>query len=649
LIGKLLGNRYEIIEKIGGGGMALVYKAKCHLLNRFVAVKILRGEFTSDEEFVKRFKRESQAAASLSHPNIVNIYDVGTDGEIYYIVMEYVKGKTLKQFIKEKGRLSADQTVEIAKQICLGLEHAHKNHIVHRDIKPHNILLTEDGIAKVTDFGIARAITSSTVTNTGNVMGSVHYFSPEQARGGYIDEKSDLYSLGIVMYEMITGKVPFEGESPISVALKHLQEDITPPSELGIEVPFFLERIINKTLQKNQSSRFNNATELLVDLNQWRKSASDAVEIGDIGNYSSDYSDSPTKKIAKINNMENDENKRTDEDQRDKKINKNKKSKPSKFMIFVAILSALLLITVAFGAYYVWNFANSFFNVAVVEVPSLTGESKDDAINLLREKNLKYDIIDEYNNSVEQGIVFSQVPESGLKVKENSVITIRVSKGNEVIEMPDLNEILARGSDIKIELEKIGLVQGQIDYDYSEQPKNTVIQQTPKAGTITRTGSVVTYVISHGPKINEVTVPRFVGMQLSEVISLMRELNLNTGEIKNVRLANFPPGAVVAQSVIPGTVVNPEHVINFDVNINDQSNQSGTFPRKVKLSIGLNGTRSQFVVKIIKKPFSENEEVVYENRHSRNDVDLELEYDITKPTTFFVYFDTDLVDTPRFD
>ncbi|MDD3850958.1 MAG: protein kinase, partial [Firmicutes bacterium] len=219
MIGKTLGNRYEIVEKIGSGGMSFVYKARCSLLNRYVAVKILRPEFTSDENFVKKFRQESQAAASLSHHNIVSIYDVGVDDDIYYIVMEYIEGKTLKQFIRERGRMNPHHAAEIAQQICKALVHAHNNHIVHRDIKPHNILVTKDGTAKVTDFGIARAVTSSTVTNTGSVIGSVHYFSPEQARGGYIDEKSDLYSLGIVLYEMVTGKVPFEGESPISIAL----------------------------------------------------------------------------------------------------------------------------------------------------------------------------------------------------------------------------------------------------------------------------------------------------------------------------------------------------------------------------------------------------------------------------------------------
>ena len=226
LIGKMLNNRYEILEKIGNGGMATVYKAKCHVLNRYVAIKILRDEFTTDEEFIKRFEVEAQSAASITHPNIVSVYDVGVDGNLYYIVMELIKGKTLKEIItEEKGPLPWKWSVNIASQIASALETAHKNHIIHRDIKPHNIIITEDGVAKVTDFGIAKAVSNSTITAFGTTIGSVHYFSPEHARGGYTDAKSDIYSLGVVMYEMLTGKVPFDADTAVSIALKHMQEE----------------------------------------------------------------------------------------------------------------------------------------------------------------------------------------------------------------------------------------------------------------------------------------------------------------------------------------------------------------------------------------------------------------------------------------
>jgi len=263
LIGTMLGNRYEIIEKVGGGGMAMVYRAKCHLLNRNVAVKILRDELISDKDLVSRFKRESQAVASLSHPNIVNVYDVGEVDDLYYMVMEMVEGKTLKKIIKEKGALHQEEIAHYSKQIAQALKHAHENYVIHRDIKPQNILITEDHRAKLTDFGIALSSSTNTLTNTGSLVGSVHYFSPEQARGGYTDAKSDLYSLGIVMYEMATGKLPFEGESPITVALKHLQEEPEPPSSINTTVSEGLESIIMKLIEKDQVSRFQSASSLI--------------------------------------------------------------------------------------------------------------------------------------------------------------------------------------------------------------------------------------------------------------------------------------------------------------------------------------------------------------------------------------------------
>ena len=266
LEGKIIGNRYEILEKIGNGGMATVYKAKCHVLNRYVAIKVLRDEFTTDEEFIKRFNTEAQSAASLTHPNIVSIYDVGNEGNLYYIVMELIQGKTLKEIIQEDGALPWKWSVNIAIQICSALEVAHKNNIIHRDIKPHNIIITEDGIAKVTDFGIAKAVSNSTITAFGTTIGSVHYFSPEHARGGYTDAKSDLYSLGIVMYEMLTGRVPFDADTPVSVALKHMPEKPVEPMKLNPSIPFEVNQVIMKAMQKEANLRYQSATEMLNDL-----------------------------------------------------------------------------------------------------------------------------------------------------------------------------------------------------------------------------------------------------------------------------------------------------------------------------------------------------------------------------------------------
>ena len=318
LKGRLLGNRYEILEKIGSGGMATVYKAKCHVLNRYVAIKILRDEFTTDEEFVKRFEVEAQSAASITHPNIVSIYDVGVDGNLHYIVMELIKGKTLKDIIvEERGPLPWKWSVNIAIQIASALETAHKNHIIHRDIKPHNIIITEDGVAKVTDFGIAKAVSNSTITAFGTTIGSVHYFSPEHARGGYTDEKSDIYSLGVVMYEMLTGRVPFDADTPVSVALKHMQEEPTPAIAVNPAVPIAVNDIIMKALKKDTNLRYQSATAMLIDLRRALKEPQ--------GNFvdNNEYVDFPTQRISTV--LDEDKNPRATD----------KKKKPNKFKEFI--------------------------------------------------------------------------------------------------------------------------------------------------------------------------------------------------------------------------------------------------------------------------------------------------------------------------
>lgn len=266
MIGHELGGRYEVIERIGGGGMALVYKAHDILLGRNVAIKVLRQQFVHDEEFIRRFRREAQSAASLSHSNVVSIYDVGQEDDIHYIVMEYVEGHNLDEIIKERAPLQVDEAVRIASQICDALDHAHQNQIIHRDIKPHNIMIGRNGRVKVTDFGIARAVTSTTITQTGSVVGSVHYFSPEHAKGVVTGEKSDLYSLGIVLYQMLTARLPFLGESPISVALKHLQEEFEEPREVNPLIPQSVENIILKSMRKNPQERYQSAKEMLQDL-----------------------------------------------------------------------------------------------------------------------------------------------------------------------------------------------------------------------------------------------------------------------------------------------------------------------------------------------------------------------------------------------
>lgn len=370
LKGRLLGNRYEIIEKIGSGGMATVYKAKCHVLNRYVAIKILRDEFTTDEEFIKRFEVEAQSAASITHPNIVSVYDVGADGNLYYIVMELIKGKTLKEIIvEEKGPLPWKWSVNIAGQIASALETAHKNHIIHRDIKPHNIIITEDGVAKVTDFGIAKAVSNSTITAFGTTIGSVHYFSPEHARGGYTDEKSDLYSLGVVMYEMLTGKVPFDADTAVSVALKHMQEEAVPPIEVNPNVPVAVNDIIMKALRKDTNLRYQNATAMLMDLRRALKEPNgDFVDNND---YQNDF---PTQRISTIGLEEESRNQKNE--------NAKNKKKPNKFVEFIkkhkvlsSIIGLILLFVITIGLTI--GISNAT-RPKDVEIPNLVGKTVEE-------------------------------------------------------------------------------------------------------------------------------------------------------------------------------------------------------------------------------------------------------------------------------
>ena len=372
LEGTVLGNRYEIIEKIGTGGMATVYKAKCKILNRFVAVKVLREEFTTDEEFIRRFNSEAQSAASLTHPNIVSIYDVGQEYNIYYIVMELVQGKTLKQIISKEGKLPWKWSVNIAIQIASALEAAHKNNIVHRDIKPHNIIITEDGIAKVADFGIAKAVSNSTITAFGTTIGSVHYFSPEHARGGYTDAKSDLYSLGVVMYEMLTGKVPFDADTPVSIALKHMQEEPVAPMKLNQSIPFAINQIILKAMKKDINERYQSATEMLKDLSMALKNPNgDFVETDD------GMEESFTKQIPIINDsqIKYTNNRRKQPTTKMRKLKQYFEDNPKVKVISIVALFVLIPLIALFLTMTIIN-ANS---VKSVQIPNIVGLTQDEA------------------------------------------------------------------------------------------------------------------------------------------------------------------------------------------------------------------------------------------------------------------------------
>ncbi|WP_026893906.1 Stk1 family PASTA domain-containing Ser/Thr kinase [Clostridiisalibacter paucivorans] len=654
MIGKLLGNRYEILEKIGGGGMALVYKAKCRLLNRYVAVKVLRPEFTNDEEFIDKFRKESQAAASLSHHNIVNIYDVGSEGSIYYIVMEYIKGKTLKKLINEKGKLEVNETIEISIQIAEALNHAHKNHIVHRDIKPHNIMVTDDGKIKVTDFGIARAATSSTVTNTSNVIGSVHYFSPEQARGGYTDAKSDIYSLGIVMYEMMTGRVPFQGESPISVALKHIQEDIIPPREIDKNVPENMERIIRKAVQKDQSLRYNSAEEILEDLRKVKngKGQESIIEF-------KDYNDSPTLVMPAVKEDVNINENRDKERRKIKKnhhnVNNNKRGKSRKITMLAIITAFIFSFAIAFGYFAL----KGYLKGEDIIVPDVEGLEQDVAKMKLENEGLKMVVKAERNDdTLKEGYIIEQMESPGNKVAEGFPIEVIVSKGVETVKVPDLlnltsNEAIISLNDLELE--------GEVSYENSEYPIGTVINQDPSAYEEVPKNTKVSFTVSNGPKKVYITMPNVVGLTKEKGESQLRAKGFEKVKVEEESNEEYDKGIIFWQSFPSGEEVEENITINLKISSglpipdeNNEQNENGdenseevseeVIVRTLTLQLPSDKEKYGDDVKVkIEKEENEERKTIYEKTHKLNEGGIKVPVSGKGKVKVIIYFDDEYI------
>lgn len=524
--GTVLGNRYELLERVGGGGMALVYKAKCNLLNRYVAVKILRQDFTNDEEFVKRFRIEAQSAASLSHPNIVSIYDVGQEGNIHYIVMEYVDGITLKDLITRYKKLDWKQSLKIAIQICSAIEHAHRNHIVHRDIKPHNILLTDNLIAKVTDFGIARAVSSSTITMVGSTIGSVHYFSPEQARGGYTDEKSDLYSLGITLYEMVTGKLPFDGDTPVAVALKHLQDEAVPPAEIDPAIPKGVNDIIMKAIRKDQSKRYHSASEMLHDLNSI---LSDPASF-----YVEDVitEDMPTKRVKTIGDAEI---AKRNEPLVEKEEKEEKTKEKDKVTIGLAIGTSVIIILIfAFVALQLFmkglNPSQPDPSNSVI-VQNYVGKKYSDVEQELKSKNIQCKANYEISDKVDKGLIIKQNPDEGKTLKPGGLtpIVFEVSDGPETVKMEDLTkQDVAKATD---RLKDMRLTPKTVEQYDAFIVKGLVIKTDPEDGETVPVGSNVTLYVSKGPEIHTTTVPDLNGLTSMQAQKKLADNKLSLGKV----------------------------------------------------------------------------------------------------------------------
>lgn len=566
LEGRLLGNRYEIIKKIGNGGMATVYKAKCHVLNRFVAVKILRDEFTTDEEFIKRFEIEAQSAASITHPNIVSVYDVGNEGNLYYIVMELIQGKTLKEIIvEEKGALPWKWSINIAMQIASALEIAHKNNIVHRDIKPHNIIITEDGVAKVTDFGIAKAVSNSTITAFGTTIGSVHYFSPEHAKGGYTDSKSDLYSLGVVMYEMLTGRVPFDADTPVSVALKHMQEEPVPPIEVNKNIPIAINDIILKALKKDATQRYQTATEMLQDLRRALKEpGGDFVE--------NNYNDfGATQRIETLNKEE------IKKETRGKKTNKFKDF-VKKYKVLVWIVVLILLFALSLGGTLL------YFNLTApkeIPIPDLRGKTAKEAETLLTQSGIIIEYADEeYNKEIEAGKIISQEPpyKQNYNIKEGSTIKVVISKGAELTTMP---KVIGKTKDEAIaELKEYNLKANILEETSQEVQEGYITKQEIEQGTTIDAGETVTIYVSIGTGLKQVVIPSVVGKQLDIAQTTLTEAGLKV-EIEYGEDTTKPNGQVLLQNIISGTVLDEGSTIVLTVNQIAEI-KSGTAIIKVK-------------------------------------------------------------------
>ena len=550
MIQRILARRYELQELIGGGGMADVYKAQDKLLDRAVAVKILHQQYANDAEFVEKFRREATAAAKLAHPNIVNIYDVGEDGGSQYIVMEYVSGPTLKEVIQQKGCLEPIEAVRIAKEIASALESAHRNNLVHCDIKPHNILVMPDGHIKVTDFGIARAVSASTMTYSGSVMGSVHYFSPEQAKGTVITTKSDVYSLGVVLYEMLTGQLPFNGETSVSIALKHLQEEPVSIRQLNPSIPPVLEAIVQKAMSKDPADR-PNSTELYVDLNQAK------AMLADRGTSQEAVSNDPfaTRMIPRITpemmaeqRSERPANKpigsREDyqpqyQPQEEKSIFKSKS--------FIAVLVGILLMGFFVGSFLSFG---KFWSSAEINVPDVVGKSSVVAQQILEDKNLRVKIVEANDDSVPAGQVVSQYPEAGAKVKEQRLVTITVSKGGQELTMPDLKSMSRSNAEEK--LKKMGLKLGAVFEENAKEPAGTVINQDPRSGSKITKGQTVDITVSLGEKKKEITVQNYTGLSVDSAKSNLEANGLSLGGISE-EASTRPKGTVIGQSPSAGS------------------------------------------------------------------------------------------------
>lgn len=600
--GMYISDRYEIIDKVGSGGMADVYKAKDQRLNRNVAIKILKPEYSSDKVFVNKFRGEAQSAAGLSHPNIVNVYDVGDDSGLHYIVMELVEGITLKRFIERKGKLEVKEAIGIAIQIAQGMEAAHDNHIIHRDIKPQNIIISKEGKVKVTDFGIAKATTSNTITS--NAMGSVHYLSPEQARGGYSDEKSDIYSLGVTIYEMLSGKVPFAGDNTVSVALLHIQAEATPLREIDPTIPISVDKIVQKCMQKRPERRYHTASELIADLKK-----AIANPDGDFVQIPA-FVDSPTINISddidKIKNgayLNNDDIKNSKKDNTGKLIEEEDEeldtvdTKLEKFTTIGSIAAAVLLLALIIFLVIMFvvprggkgsgksdNLSPSPSVSAgpspsgtaggTYKVPSVLGLTKQDAEDSITAKDPNADIRykEDYSDKYNEGEVMAQYPQPENEVEKSSQVILTISTGKKSFTVPNVYNLTEEKAD-KILKEK-GLVLQHEYVSSSDIEEGRVISTKPERNTNVVNGDTVIVTVSTGPENKQIVVPNIIGSTVKQAEATLKNIGLKIGDKSYESSDTYEKGKITYQSNTAGQKVNAGTAI--DIIISTGSDSSGS-------------------------------------------------------------------------
>ena len=605
--GMVIGDRYEILGRIGSGGMSMVYKGRDQKLNRFVAVKVLKAEYREDKNFVRKFREEAQAAACLAHPNIVNVYDVGEEQGIHYIVMELVEGITLKNYIERKGKLTIKEAISIGIQVSMGLEVAHNNEIVHRDIKPQNIMISKDGKVKVMDFGIAKAATSETIAS--NAMGSVHYTSPEQARGGYSDAKSDIYSLGIVMYEMVTGRVPFDGETTVAVAVKHLQEQMTSPKVYCPDIPVSVEQIIYKCTEKVAAKRYANMAELIADLKQSLQTPdADFVKRVDVDEAAKtvmitreDLSQIK-KETGRIQLPEDDEDEAAkffrddyddeddeydeydeyedDDDEDDDYDDDELDPRMEKIMTIGGIAAAvIILLMIVLLAGKILGFGSLKGNSDKNEEPQQIEEVVEDTVEMIKVLGMTFDEAkvelnklglgissagSEESEEYEEGQIMKQSVSEGQVVKKNTTVEVTTAlKAVKMVKVPDVDE--QTEEDAKYRLEQEGFKVDVVEANDDSVKKGRVVKTTPAAGTEAEEGSTIMITVSKGPAVKYTTVPGLTGKTRADAEAALKNAKLAVGSVTEEFSDEVTSGVVMSQSHASGTEVEEDVTVDFVV------------------------------------------------------------------------------------